>query len=389
MFLANKGGILMRYSRKRAHPKKIIAGFQEVFKGVCVKKTSQRNFFLTLIAVSVSKTFRINAIASRLPIDVAKEKSKEKRLLRFLDTPFPSQSVMEQWLVYVLCCVWRSKRALQQALVLIDETDLPGGWKAIVASVSFRNRAIPIYWHIYKNAEISDGTYRSHNEIIQNFCVDLNKQIAKATGSQISVEPVFIFDRGFARAKYVIKFLDDRGINVVMRVPRNVGVRVNGSLRKLDDLQEGSYSDILYHATEALPLNLYIVRDEAHDDPMYLISNRVKGQQLHTYYKRRMQIEHGFRDLKSCFNFKDLVLKKTQKPRIELLFLIGVLAYGLLFLTYEKAAGIWQKTFHSTRKIYSVISIIKKVIEVMWTHEKLLLFTQQTCLRNLDFLTTQ
>ena len=50
--LANIGGILMRYSRKRAHPEKIIAGFQEVFKGVCVKKTSQRNFFLTLMAVS-------------------------------------------------------------------------------------------------------------------------------------------------------------------------------------------------------------------------------------------------------------------------------------------------------------------------------------------------
>lgn len=378
----------MRYSRKRANPKKIIAGFQEVFKGVCVKKTSQRNFFLTLLAVSVSKTFRISEIASRLPIDVAKEKSKQKRLLRFLETPFPCRCVMEQWLVYVLGCLWRSKRASQQALILIDETDLPGGWQAIVASVGFRNRAIPIYWHVYKNAEISNGTYRSHNEIIQNFCVALDKQIAQATSGK-AIEPVFIFDRGFARAKYVIKFLDDRGITIVMRVPRNVGVRVNGSMRKLDDLQEGTYSDILYHATEALPLNLYVVRDEAHDDPMYLISNRIKGQQMHTYYKRRMQIEHGFRDLKSCFNFKDLVLKKTHKLRIELLFLIVVLAYGLLFLTYEKAAGIWQKTFHATRKIYSVITIIKKIIEAMWTHEKLLLFTQQGCLQNLDPLTTQ
>ena len=35
----------MRYSRKRANPEKIIAGFHEVFKGVCVKKMSQRNFF--------------------------------------------------------------------------------------------------------------------------------------------------------------------------------------------------------------------------------------------------------------------------------------------------------------------------------------------------------
>ena len=377
----------MRYSRKRANPKKIIAGFQEVFKGVCVKKTSQRNFFLSLTAVSVSKTFRISEIASRLPIDVAKEKSKEKRLLRFLDTPFPCQSVMEQWLVYVLGCLWRSKRALDQALILIDETDLLGGWKALVASVSFRNRAIPIYWHLYKNDEISEGRYKSHNEIIQKFCVALHEAILQAIVGK-SVEAVYVFDRGFARARYVIKFLDDRWINVVMRVPRNVGVRVDGSLRKLDDLEEGGYSDILYQVSEALPLDLYVVRDEAHDDPMYLISNRIEGTLIHTYYKRRMQIEHGFRDIKSCFNFKDLVLKKTEKPRIELLFLLAVMTYGLLFLTYEKAAGIWAKTFQSKRKIYSVITIIKKVIDEMWTQEKLLLFSQQTCLKNLDFLTT-
>ena len=378
----------MRYSRKRVHPKKIIAGFKEVFKDVCVKKTLQRNFFLTLTAVSVSKTFRINEIASRLPIDVEKEKSKQKRLLGFLEMPFPCQDVMRARLVSVLMRVWRSKGARQEALILVDETDLLGGWKALVASVSFRHRAIPIYWYIYKNEEISDGTYKSHNEIIQTFCVDLHQQILQATGGK-AVAPVFIFDRGFARARYVIKFLEARGIRVVMRVPRTVGVRVDGSLRKLDDLEEGSYSDILYHTTEEVSLNLHVVRDEADDDPMYLISNRIQGRQIHTYYKRRMQIEHGFRDIKSCFNFKDLVLKKTEKPRIELLFLIAVFTYGLLFLTYEKAAGIWAKRFESKRKVYSVITIIKKVIDEMWTHETLLLFSQQTCLKNLDFLATQ
>ena len=332
----------------------------------------------------VSKTFRINEIASHLPIDVEKEKSKQKRLLRFLDTPFPYQDVMRAWLVYVTQHLWHSKREKQQALILIDETDLPEGWKALVASVPFRHRAIPIYWCIYKNKEISDGTYRSHNEIIQNFCVDLHQQILQVAG----IEPVYVFDRGFARARYVIKFLDDRGINVLMRVPRTVSVRVDGRLRKLDDLEEGGYVDILYQKTEAIPLNLYVIRDAAHDDPMYLISNRTKDKQIHTYYKRRMQIEHGFRDLKSCFNFKDLVLKKAEKPRICLLFLIVVFAYGLLFITYEKAAGYWAKTYASKRKIYSVITIIKKVIDAWWTKEELLLFTQQTCLKNLDFLTT-
>ncbi len=141
--------------------------------------------------------------------------------------------------------------------------------------------------------------------------------------------------------------------------------------------------DRLYQTTEGLPLNLYGVRDAAHNAPLYLISNRIKGRQIRTYDKRRMQIEHGFRDIKSCFNFKVLVLKKTEKSRIELLFLIVVMTYGLLFLTYEKAAGIWAKTFESSkRKIYSVLTLIKKGIDEMWTHKTLLLLTQQAYLKN-------
>ncbi len=49
----------MWYSRKRTNSEKIIAGFQEVFKGACVKKTSQRNFFLTVTAVSVANRQRV------------------------------------------------------------------------------------------------------------------------------------------------------------------------------------------------------------------------------------------------------------------------------------------------------------------------------------------
>ena len=100
--------------------------------------------------------------------------------------------MMKAWLVSLVQHLWRSKRAKQQAFVLIDEIDLPAGWKALVASVPFRPRAIPIYWYIYKNEEISDGTYRSHNEIIQNFCVELHRQILQMAG----VEPVYVLTVG-------------------------------------------------------------------------------------------------------------------------------------------------------------------------------------------------
>ena len=66
------------YTPKWVHPKKMITHFSEVFKDVDVKKTSLRNLLFVILAVAVAKTFRINAIAARLPIVVKKEKSKQK-----------------------------------------------------------------------------------------------------------------------------------------------------------------------------------------------------------------------------------------------------------------------------------------------------------------------
>lgn len=98
--------------------------------------------------------------------------------------------------------------------------------------------------------------------------------------------PVLVFDRGFERARYVIKFLKVWGIAFVMRVPRHVGITLQGSLKKLDDLEAGWYPHILYQTHEQIPLHLYIIRDAAFKDAMYLISNRLRGHQIHHCYKR-------------------------------------------------------------------------------------------------------
>ena len=87
-------------------------------------------------------------------------------------------------------------------------------------------------------------------------------------------------------------------------------------------------------------------------DPMYLISNGVCGHQLYQCYKRRMQIEHGFRDIKSRFGFGQLVLKKPTRQRVAILWLLACLAYALLFLSYEKAATRWAKAFNGRQKRY-------------------------------------
>ena len=104
------------------------------------------------------------------------------------------------------------------------------------------------------------------------------------------------------------------------------------------------------------------------------------GHQLYHCYKRRMQIEHGFRDIKSCFGFSELVLKKPSHQRVAFLWLLACVTYGLLFLSYEKSATRWAKTSNGCQKRYSVINVIKRVIADVWHPEYLLsFFTQPRC----------
>ena len=359
------------YTPKWVHPKKMITHFSEVFKDVDVKKTSLRNLLFIILAVAVAKTFRINAIAARLPIVVKKEKSKQKRLLRFLETPLPLDALMEAWCLFVCRWVWKP-RTQHYFYVLIDETDLPNGWKALVASIPFRNRAIPIFWCVYEDEEIRNMTYKSHNTLIQNFCLKVNALALSVLGNK-KQKPLFVFDRGFARAQYVIDFLKSNDIAFVMRICRNVGITHQGTPKKLDDIDTGGYSNVLYHQRHQIPLNLYIYRDtETFKEPMYLISNVYQDAEIHHCYKRRMQIEHGFRDIKTRFGFRHIVLKKPEKARIRLLWFIACLTYGLTFLCYEKAIQPVAEHRNTQRKLHAVITLIKDVLTETWTSQALL-----------------
>ena len=111
---------------------------------------------------------------------------------------------------------------------------------------------------------------------------------------------------------------------------------------------------------------------------MYLISNVLSGHQIHHVYKRRMQIAHGFRDIKTRFGFGALVLKKPTQHRLSILWTIACFAYGLLFLSYEKTAEHWAKPFNTNRrKIYALITVIKRVITDTWTENFLLAFLEE------------
>ena len=348
--------------QKQVNPNRMITTITEIFKSV-LNKPALKNLGLTTVAITLAKTFRINAIGASLPIRATK-KAREKRFARFIDSAFPTDAVMLQWHTFVLQRVCKDRE--KYATILIDETDLPHGFKALVAAVPFRCRAIPIYWQIYTNEQIRQMKYQSHNALIQAFCTTLYRETKAVLPN--GCEPEFVFDRGFARAKYVIKFLDDAGIKFAMRVPKNGGFAGDGTVQTLKDICSTTlYPKIHYHRTEQIELCLYAIIDERFKEPMFLISNHQTTEYLHRVYQKRMQIEEGFRDLKSCIGFRSLNLKKVSQSRVSLLWLLAIITYGLLFLLYEKSGYRWADEWNNgSQKTYSLIEVIKRVVYEGW-----------------------
>ena len=172
---------------------------------------------------------------------------------------------------------------------------------------------------------------------------------------------VWIFDRGFADVKLMIKLKKWR-VGFIIRVCRNVGVQVEGYVGKLSDFpRRGYFENIVYHKDRRIRVNLYCTWDENYSDPMLLVSNQACN--LLMLYSQRMKIEEAFRDLKSLFGFRSLILKDDSQQRVELLWLLCVMSMGLSFLLYEKSGYRWAKQKNDNKKRLSLINVIKQALK--------------------------
>lgn len=351
--------------KRQINPKRIIWEIEENFKDE-LSKPKLKNLILSTIAISKTDKLRINRIANNIPVKVKHKKSKQNRLMRFLKNYLPLDSVTFSWTKLVLKKVYVYKKT-HRIMVLVDEVSLIGEYKALVAAIPFRKRAIPIVFKIFTDQQINDMLYRSKNDIIWNFIDQVHDTIRKAQNNiETAKQPVYIFDRGFSDVKFM-EYLDYMGMKFIMRVRKNTGITVEGRLVKLSDFgKTGYFRNVLYHSQERIRLNLFCAEEDNNpNDPVFIVSNIDDG--IGMLYRLRMRIEELFRDLKSLFGFRHLVLKETEQSRVEQILLIVIIGMGIIFMLYEKSGYRWSKYYNSSSsKDYSLIHVIAEVIRVSW-----------------------
>ena len=222
-------------------------------------------------------------------------------------------------------------RALLQALsrsgplvLIIDGSGVGQGCMALVISVRFGGRALPIGWLVVKSKK---------GHLAQSLHIRLLKQVKPLVPPTAQV--VFLGDGEFDGCR-LLRRLDYYGWKYVCRTAKNSRLYSEGEETNFAELgvERGGlvYLSEASFSREGLgPLLALGVWETAQEEPLYLVSNLELAQEAVWYYKLRFHIETFFSDLKTRgFNIQRSHLKEPK--RLARLLLAACLAY--LWLVY-------------------------------------------------------
>ena len=299
------------------------------------------------------------ALSRTLPLD-ENEKARSKRLYRLLRNTSLDGTAMTPLLVRLAL----GKDPRGWIPIVVDQTNVRGT-QVIMAGVRVAQRVLPVAFVCYEYQKI-----RKSQNIIENSLL-----LLIAACLPTGCKPVFVMDRGYARAS-LLKHLRSLNIPFLVRGRSNTIVRAGGKRRSLGRLphrrrQARRYTNAAYQDSSQEPVDVVIFHDPAFKEPWFLLVPAGSEEQLPTedvvnLYRERMHIELTFRDWKTHLGVRGLRLEVDTAPRLGRLLLALSIAYILAVLlgSGEIAPRIRahsevlrSKPRHGTRRRLGALSI--------------------------------
>jgi hypothetical protein len=299
------------------------------------RKTQLVNLALLASALFQKRRFLLSELARAYPIPARRKVSKPKhglvyrvkRLWRFLDNDRLDEDGLMQRLIRLSYSACRTPGTILPILVDLTYFD---PFAVLSASIPQGGRALPIAWRtFFRNLE-------GERELSQNLIID---NVLKKMTSFIApgVEPVIIADREFARAS-LFRFLKTLNSHFVIRIDAETWVlhpQYTGPLGSIGIRSGGRriwLSGALYGKEEQEPINLLAVWEVGQKEPWLIATDLDDPKLVERLYRKRMKIEHGFRDWKHHLRLKGTPKVKSAKHLNRLLTGVVVLYWYLCLL---------------------------------------------------------
>lgn len=334
--------------------KKLRKFFGKGLKGHSLRRIKKLAAFIS--GILRKRKPHMSALGSGLPQKITAH-SKEKAVKKFLENHFIDFD--SYYLPYVSDLLTQITKAMpgdEAVKLVIDGSKMGNAHMALMISLIYKGRSIPIVWLVKKKPK-GHFTTQTHLElvkqvhgIVQDIIPDNKLVVLLGDGEFDSID--------------LQEFCRSKGWGYVFRTACN-SVFYQGDIRfqpkdlkiKLGEIFQ-SYPNVKF--TEKLLKNVHLVfwHDSKYEDPLPLVSNLGNPEQIIQLYDQRYAIEGMFKDLKSTtFNIHKTRLKDERA--ICNLIMVAAFAFTLLLkigVKYKNSP--LRKYIHRLRPDKTINSII-------------------------------
>jgi hypothetical protein len=299
------------------------------------RKTQVVNLALLGQAIHRRRSLVLTDLARAYPIPTQRKVPRPKngllhrlkRIWRFLANPRLDPSALMLRLTRLSYSVCRTPGLLLP--VLVDLTYFEP-FAVLSANIPRGGRALPVAWRTFRR-DLRGEPELSQNHIIEGMLAQMLGRITP------TIQTAIVADREFAAARF-FRFLKAQGASFAIRVDAETWVlhpAFTGPLGGLGLLPGGPrvwLAGALYAKEEQEPVNLLAVWAPGQREPWFIASDLADPRLVERLYRKRMKIEHGYRDWKHHLRLKGTLKVKSAAHLSGLLAAIVVLYWYLCLL---------------------------------------------------------
>lgn len=298
-----------------------------------------RTLALVIHGLIASAHSQLPKLAAQAPADwQGNLESRVKQLSRFMANAHLTPQTY--WLPFakpLLAALTANKE--RELVVCLDGSALGRGCVALVASVVYGGRSLPIAWLVVKGKK---------GHLPQERHLELVEQIYELVGQTVKV---MVLGDGEFDGTGLLARINECGWRYVSRTASNALLDDGPTSLHFADLGVSESGIVAvpkaYFTKEHYgPLLAVAVWEKGYEHPLYLVSNLGEPYKVAAYYKRRFRIECFFSDSKTRgFRLDKSHLAEPQ--RLERMLIGAVLAYWwLTYLGVEGRERDWDKLVH-------------------------------------------
>ena len=306
------------------------------------RKTQRANLAFLGQAIFRRHSLVITELARAYPIPLERKTPspkhgllhRVKRVWRFLANPKLDHEALMLRLTRLSCSVCRSPGLLLP--ILVDLTYFEP-FAVLSANVPRDGRALPVAWRVFRR-DLEGERELSQNLIIRGLVQQTLSRLAGA------IETVIVADREFACAAF-FRSLKKLGTAFAIRVDAETWIlhpRYSGPLGEIGMGMGGRriwLKGALYGKKEQEPVNLLAVWEVGQREAWFIASDLEDPKLVERLYRKRMKIEHGYRDWKHHLRLKGTPKVKSAKQLGELITGVAVLYWYLCLLGMRNACS--------------------------------------------------